>query len=57
MKLKISPLEISLGLIGMGIITKSQDTLYLGLSSYQSFYINNVRMDKKYEKKQTFEST
>ena len=55
--MKISPLEISLSMITTGLIVNSFDMLYTGLSTYQLFYINNVRMDKKYEKKQACKGT
>lgn len=50
--MKISPLELSLSLIAFGLITDSQIT-YLGLSIYQSAYIEPIRLDRgevyKYE--------
>ena len=52
--MKISPLEISLSLITAGLVVNSFDLIHTGLSTYQSFYINNV-MDKKDEKYKTRE--
>lgn len=42
-KISISPLEISLGMIALGFLTNDINYIYGGMSIYQALYIEKLR--------------